>query len=68
MLFRKKIPPACSYCAHGTLLEDGRVLCIKRGVVAGGSCRKFRYDPCKRIPSRPKALDFQKYDEEDYTL
>lgn len=68
MLFRKKIQPACEYCAHGTVLEDGRVLCVKRGVVAPEGCRKFRYDPCKRVPPRPKALDFQKFNKEDYSL
>jgi hypothetical protein len=31
-------------------------------------CLKFKYDPCKRIPPKPKALDFTKYDQEDYSL
>jgi hypothetical protein len=35
---------------------------------ADKKCLKFRYDPCKRIPSKPKALDFAKYDQEDYSL
>lgn len=69
MLFRKKIDHLCSYCAHGTQLENDKVLCPKKGVVSVfGKCRKFVYDPCKRIPSRPKALDFEKYNEEDYGL
>ena len=69
MLFRKKIQPCCSYCAHGTKIDDAQVLCIKKGVVdACGACRKFTYDPCKRIPPKPKALDFSKYEEEDYSL
>jgi hypothetical protein len=37
-------------------------------VFATEGCRKFRYDPCKRIPSKPKALDFRKYDEHDFSL
>lgn len=69
MLFRKKIERSCSYCLHGTKLNDEQVLCIKKGIVSSdGGCRKFAYDPCKRIPSRPKALDFSKYDEEDFSL
>lgn len=69
MLFRKKIERSCSYCQHGTKLDDEQVLCIKKGIVSScGSCRKFTYDPCKRIPPRPKALDFSKYDEEDFSL
>ena len=69
MLFRKKIQKSCAYCQYGTKLNDEQVLCIKKGIVAlDGKCRKFTYDPCKRIPAKPKALDFEKYNEEDYSL
>ncbi len=69
MLFRKKIERSCSYCAYGTQIQDGQVLCTKKGVVsAQGKCRKFSYDPCKRIPPRPKAMDFSKYDQQDFSL
>ncbi len=69
MLFRKKMERSCSYCAHGTKIDEEQVLCIKRGVVSVcGQCRKFSYDPCKRIPPKPKALDFRKYDNEDFSL
>ena len=69
MLFRKKIERSCSYCIFGAKLEDGQILCIKRGLrQAEDSCRKFKYDPCKRIPGKPKALDFSRYDGEDYSL
>ena len=69
MLFRKKIQKSCSYCTHGTQIDDEQVLCIKKGVVpVCGKCRKFSYDPCKRVPAKPKALDFSKYNDEDYSL
>lgn len=69
MLFRKKIQRSCLYCAHGTALQDGQILCVKRGVVeADKPCRKFQYDPLKRIPPKAKAMDFEKYDEEDFSL
>ena len=69
MLFRKKIERSCSYCIFGAKLEDGQILCTKRGLrQAEDSCRKFKYDPCKRIPGKPKALDFSRYDGEDYSL
>lgn len=69
MLFRKRIPKSCSYCIHSTKLDEESALCIKRGVVdLSGKCRKFSYDPCKRIPSKPKALDFRKYDGDDFSL
>lgn len=69
MLFRKKIPRSCLYCVHSTKLDEDRLLCSKMGVVdADHECRKFKYDPLKRVPARPKALDVSKYDEEDYSL
>ena len=69
MLFRKKIERSCVYCIHGTVLEDGQVLCIKKGVRSvEDKCRKFKYDPCKRIPAKAKALNFEKYNQEDYSL
>lgn len=69
MLFRKRIEKSCAYCAYSTKLSDEQGLCIKRGVVnLCGKCRKFSYDPCKRIPPKPKAVDFTKYDQEDFSL
>lgn len=69
MLFRKKIEKSCTYCVNGTQIDGEQVLCIKRGVVAAdGSCRKFAYDPCKRTPKKAKALDLEKYKNEDYSL
>ena len=69
MLFRKYIEKSCSYCAYSTKLNDEQALCIKRGVVElYGRCRKFLYDPCKRLPVRQKAVDFQKYDKENFSL
>ena len=69
MLFRKKIVRSCAHCRFGTKVGDDQVLCLKKGVMhIDAKCRKFQYDPFKRIPSRAKALDFNKYDNEDYTL
>ncbi len=69
MLFRKKIECSCRYCHRGTVMEDGMVLCVKRGVLPEqDKCRKFKYDPCKRIPIKAKPLDFNKYEECDFSL
>lgn len=69
MLFRKKIERSCTYCVYGTMLEEDQVLCSKKGLrSAEKPCRKFKYDPCKRIPPKAKAMDFGKYDEEDFSL
>ncbi len=69
MLFRKRIPRSCAYCARGTALNNDQILCCKKGAVSAFySCRKFQYDPCKRIPPKMKALDLDKYKEEDFSL
>ena len=69
MLFRKKIARSCQYCNNATKLNDTEVLCSKRGIMSiEKSCRKFSYDPCKRIPSKAKVSDFSKYDTEDFSL
>ena len=69
MLFRRKIERKCTYCTHGTALEEGMILCTKKELrLPDSKCLSFRYDPCKRIPKKAKALDFSKYDEEDYSL
>ena len=69
MLFRKRIPRCCEYCSNGTALDEETVLCSRKGVVSrDGKCRKFSYDPCKRIPPRPKAVNFSKYEDEDFSL
>lgn len=69
MLFRKKIQKSCEYCTHGTILDNNQILCVKRGLITNvEKCRKFKYDPFKRIPSKPKAIDFSQYDEQDFSL
>ena len=69
MLFRKKMEHLCAYRESGTALGDGQILCARKGLrMSEEKCWRFRYDPCKRIPKRAKALDFSKYDQEDFTL
>ena len=69
MLFRKKIDRACDYCIYGTRLGEDHILCSKKGMRSPEEkCRKFKYDPTKRIPSKAKALDFSKYESEDFSL
>lgn len=67
-LFGKRISPACQYCEHGRLSADGEtVLCIQCGVCPPyGSCRKFSYDPLKRVPKPPRPLEI--YDTQEFSL
>ena len=69
MLFRKNVQRSCAYCSHGTKVSEDQILCKKNGVVSYVySCRRFRYDPCKRSPVKAKAMDFLKYMDEDFSL
>ena len=69
MLFRKNVEQVCSHCVHAGQACGDKMLCAKRGFVASdGNCRRFRYDPLKRIPSRYQAKDFSQFSEEDFKL
>lgn len=51
--FGNRIEPKCHYCYYGNLTRSGdKVLCEKVGVVDFNSkpCKKYIYDPLKRIP------------------
>ena len=68
-LFNKNsISASCSYCTHGRLSPNGEtVLCMKLGVVEKDfSCKKFKYDPLKRQPRRPRELEH--FEAEDFSL
>ena len=68
-LFQDKIDPRCVYCARGIPLEEDKVLCSKRGIVdPGGACRRFQYDPLKRVPPKPRRLDTSRLRDEDFKL
>ena len=69
MLFRKDIEPCCAYCKHGDSLTDEQVACIKLGIVPTYSaCPKFRYDPLKRKPERPRKMAKTEDDESVFRL
>ncbi len=58
--------PACAYCRYG-IRRDNVVLCEYKGVVDSEyKCRRFKYDPIKRIPSTPPVLP--EYSEEDFRI
>ena len=63
--------PRCEYCLIGKLSADGEnVLCPKKGVMNKDfSCKKFRYDPLKRVPDTrtPKAAEFD-FTPDDFAL
>ena len=67
--FRKDIEKRCAYCACGGVISDTEMICSRKGVVdAADHCRYFRYDPLKRVPPRPAALDESRHSAEEFTL
>ena len=44
----------CRNCKNGRLSPEGdSVLCVKKGIVdADGKCRRYSYDPLKRVPRK----------------
>lgn len=67
MLFRKDIEPMCSYCQHGTKLNDMELSCKYRGITrASSSCRRFKYEPLKRVPPKPARLVLRGLSDEDF--
>ncbi len=70
MLFRKDIEKSCSYCVRAAkTIDSDYVICSKKGIIpCNGSCRRFKYDPLKRIPQKAKTQDFSQYDDVDFSL
>ena len=69
LLFRKKIDRYCTYCQFAGKVDDETMICQKYGIVpAAHRCRKFRYDPLKRVPSRPHSGGLEKFDKNDFSL
>lgn len=69
MLFRKKMPKTCFHCLYANVKGGTEMQCEKRGVrPADLPCWRYKYDPCKRIPPRPKVPDFCAFDDADFSL
>lgn len=67
-LFRKKIEPRCAYCMHGAIFAENQIACYYKGITDSTyHCRRFQYDPLKRVPPLPASLR-RDYRDEDFTL
>ncbi len=60
----------CAMCEHSReIFDPENVLCEIHGVVdAAFNCRKFVYDPLKRVPSKsakPNPLDYVDIDSDE---
>ena len=69
MLFRKNHEPSCAYCCHGSPINEDSIICEKKGIVRSwDKCRRFSYDPLKRVPETPAVPTTAELREEDFTL
>ena len=69
MLFRKKIDRYCTYCQFAGKIDGESMVCQFCGVVPSDHhCRRFRYDPLKRVPSRPHSGGLEKFNKNDFSL
>ncbi len=67
-VLNKKIPKSCDYCFYGRKSSAFDViLCKYKGpVTKENRCRKFEYDPLKRVPNL--AAEMPKFTKEDFSL
>lgn len=71
-LFGKNISPACVYCLYSRLNnpDEREYICTRTknntAVKEYDSCKKFMYEPTKRIP-RPRPI-LPTYNAEDFSL
>ena len=58
LLNKNAYEAVCRNCKHGRLSPDGEtVLCVKKGLVEpDGKCRRYSYDPLKRVPRKAPVL------------
>lgn len=68
LLNKNAYEAVCRNCKHGRLSPEGdTVLCIKKGIVdPDGSCRRYSYDPLKRVPRKMPAV--REANPEDFDL
>ena len=67
-MFDKTLQKKCEYCLFGTPLgNDGEIICKYKGIVNSDDlCRKYKYDPLKRMPRQPKISE--NYTPDDFKL
>lgn len=67
-VFKKDIDPRCGYCQKGKQLSMTEIGCVHHGVVkAHFHCKKFVYDPFRRVPPKPARLG-KNYSEKDFSI
>ena len=69
MLFRKDTEKRCGLCEHASIIDENDMLCRKYGVVSCHyACKKYKYDPLKRIPKKTAYPAADRYDTKEFSL
>lgn len=64
-LFGNNITPSCKYCDLSRF-EDNVFYCAKNRKNIDHKCKKFQYNPLKRVPKSTPAL--QQFSSDDFSL
>lgn len=69
-MYSKEIVPHCMYCRNAISSPiEGHMVCHIKGVVAEDfSCKKYAYDPIKRIPARRPHLQTSDFNPSDFEI
>lgn len=67
-MFNKDIVKKCAHCQNSLPLSNSdEMACKIRGIVNSDDlCRKYKYDPLKRVPNAQKIAD--DYSTDDFEL
>jgi hypothetical protein len=67
-LFSTSLEGRCAWCINGHPANDStKILCNRKGIVDSSFfCRKYKYDPLKRVPISPPTLP--QFDSSDFSL
>lgn len=70
MIYRDCENPKCFFCAYSSsLAATDDMICTKTGIVKKDDlCKKFRYDPQKRVPKRVPKLNTKKFSKDDFSI
>lgn len=68
-IFSKEIEPHCVYCMYSKQISDEQAICNKHGIVSTNfHCRKYKYDPTKRVPPEPAVLETESFTADDFKI
>lgn len=68
-IYNDKLPPMCLYCARGKEGPMDHILCAIHGPVSYDyHCKKYQYDPRKRIPPKKRRNLPEDFTAEDFTI